>query len=1546
MRGSRTRLLGRSTVLAVTAALAAIIAVPALPAAADQPCPCSIWDPATTTPGIIDNGVDFGPNELGVKFRTDADGFVTGVRFYKAPANGGTHTGSLWSASGQELATATFTNETTSGWQEVTFGAPVAISANTTYVASYFAPQGHYSYDAAYFASSGVDNPPVHALQDGVDGGDGVYNPGAHAFPGQTFNSANYWVDVVFATEAPLDTTPPTVTSTAPLAGATGIPVGSNVRATFSEPMDATSIDGTTFVLRDPTNAPVPASVTYDDPTRTATLDPSAPLDPLTTYTATVTGGGSGVQDVAGNALENDASWSFTTAGPPPDEGPGGPILVIAQASNPFGRYYAEILRTEGFNEFTVTDLSTVTAGVLAGYDVVVLGETSLTGPQVSVLSDWVNAGGNLIAMRPDGGLAGLLGIAGPGSTLSNAYLRVETSSGPGVGITDQTIQFHGPADLYALNGATSVATLYSDPTTATPNPAVTLASVGSNGGQAAAFAYDLARSVVYTRQGNPAWSGQERDGVSPIRSDDLFFGNASADPQPDWVNLEKVAIPQADEQQRLLANLITRMDLDRKPLPRFWYFPRGEDAVVVMTGDDHGSGGTAGRFDQQIAQSPNGCSVQAWDCIRSTSYVYTGLPLTDAQAASYVSQGFEVALHVDTGCADWTPTSLEQTYASQLAGWAAKFTSLPPPATNRTHCIVWSDYSTQPQVELDHGIRLDTNYYYWPPSWIQDRPGFFTGSGMPMRFADADGNLIDVYQAVTQMTDESGQSYPFTIDTLLDRATGPLGYYGAFTANMHTDSASSSGADAIVSSALANGVPVVSARQMLEWLDGRNASSFGSISWDGSALSFGVAAATGSGGLRGMVPTESTAGDLTGITRDGSPIGFTTRTVKGIEYAFFSATQGAYVASYAPDATGPVITDRSAVPESTTALITWTTDEPSSSRVDYGTSQDPLTNSESASALVTAHSIQLTGLQPSTTYYFRVRSTDGSTNESTSPPTSDPPDSFITTAATLTDTTVADFEAGAGSGTSVAETADGEVELAPTEGAEFFGTSLPQGWSGSLWDPSGSFVVGSGNVAIDAASVGTNATYGAGRSLEFTATFSGQANQHIGFGVTFNEAMWAIFSTFQGGGLYARTNSNAGATDTLIPGSWLNAPHRFRIEWTSGTVSFFIDGASVATHTIDPAAAPMRPIASDLTPGSSLSVDWMRMSPYTSSGTFTSRVFDGTKVRDWGELSWHVDEPAGTAVALSVRTGDTPTPDGTWTAFMPIADSGDPIAGMSRYIQYRAELSTTAPDPTPTLRDVSITFSETAPVAQSQSVNTTQDIPVNITLVATDADGDALTYSIVSPPTHGTLSGSGATRTYTPAGGFTGSDQFTFKANDGTVDSNVATVSITVSPSGNGPTITDFTPTSGPPGTRVTISGTRFVNVTSVTFDGVAATFRASRGGTSIRTSVPAEASTGPIVVTTPAGTATSSTDFVVPAPPTITSFTPTSGPIGTQVTIHGSRFTGVISVLFRRTSASFTFVDDSTIVAFVPAGARTGPIIVTTPGGTARSGTSFRVT
>jgi hypothetical protein len=173
------------------------------------------------------------------------------------------------------------------------------------------------------------------------------------------------------------------------------------------------------------------------------------------------------------------------------------------------------------------------------------------------------------------------------------------------------------------------------------------------------------------------------------------------------------------------------------------------------------------------------------------------------------------------------------------------------------------------------------------------------TGSGIPMRFADLDGTMIDVYQAATQMTDESGQTYPFTIDTLLDRALGAEGYYGVFTANMHTDNAVTSQDDAIVTSALARGVPIVTARQVLKWLDGRNGSAFSSITRSGSTLSFTVGVGPGADGLQVMLPTAGATGSLSGITLNGVAVPFTTTTIKGVSYATFPAALGTYQAAY-----------------------------------------------------------------------------------------------------------------------------------------------------------------------------------------------------------------------------------------------------------------------------------------------------------------------------------------------------------------------------------------------------------------------------------------------------------------------------------------------------------------------------------------------------------------------------------------------------------------------------------------------------------------------
>jgi hypothetical protein len=120
--------------------------------------------------------------EVGVKFQASTAGTITGFRFYKGPQNTGTHVAHLWSATGTLLATATFTNETASGWQQVNLANPIMITAGTTYVVSYHT-NGDYSVDGNYFATTHT-NGSLTALASGASGGDGLY---AFTAPARSF---------------------------------------------------------------------------------------------------------------------------------------------------------------------------------------------------------------------------------------------------------------------------------------------------------------------------------------------------------------------------------------------------------------------------------------------------------------------------------------------------------------------------------------------------------------------------------------------------------------------------------------------------------------------------------------------------------------------------------------------------------------------------------------------------------------------------------------------------------------------------------------------------------------------------------------------------------------------------------------------------------------------------------------------------------------------------------------------------------------------------------------------------------------------------------------------------------------------------------------------------------------------------------------------------------------------------------------------------------------------------------------------------------------
>jgi hypothetical protein len=185
----------------------------------------------------------------------------------------------------------------------------------------------------------------------------------------------------------------------------------------------------------------------------------------------------------------------------------------------------------------------------------------------------------------------------------------------------------------------------------------------------------------------------------------------------------------------------------------------------------------------------------------------------------------------------------------------------------------------------------------------------------------------------------------------------------------------------------------------------------------------------------------------------------------------------------------------------------------------------------------------------------------------------------------------------------------------------------------------------------------------------------------------------------------------------------------------------------------------------------------------------------------------------------------------------------------------------------------------------------------------------------------------SGPVTVVTPAGTATSSGTFT--------------VTVSAVPSVDG-----LSPASGPAGTYVQIGGHNFTGATAVNFNGVTAGFTVGSDG-QITAQVPTGATSGPVSVTTPNGTGSSTSSFTVTGTiPEIAGFTPGSGAVGASVGLGGRHFTGATSVQFNGVPATFVVNSDTSISATVPAGATSGTITVTSPSGTATSSGSFTVT
>jgi Big-like domain-containing protein/Calx-beta domain-containing protein len=990
------------------------------------------------------------------------------------------------------------------------------------------------------------------------------------------------------------------------------------------------------------------------------------------------------------------------------------PILLITSstAPNPFGIYLGEILRAEGLNQFAVKDLSTVTATDLSTAQVVVLAETPLTATQANLFSNYVAGGGRLIAMRPDDQLAPVLGLSPAGSVTTEGYFAISQSTAFADGFPTTTLPFHGQANNYtAVNGATTLATLFSNSATSTPYPAVI------KFGRTVTWAYDLARSIVYTRQGNPG-NASDRDGVPPFRTEDIFY-NA--------IDLNKVSIPYADVQMRMLGRAISDLLADTIPVPRLWYFPNANRTQLVITADSHAN--PQSYFDLVMS------SVETHGA-RVSIYMNGGGPSLSS-VATWISNGHEFGMHPAGYQYGMTLTQAFQTNFT----WFQQNGYGNPSPTTRTHQVEWQGWADAAKIEASFGVALDTSFYTWGPAVIfpdgHQAHGYITGSGLPMRFIDQTGAIVPVYQQVTSVIDEQLLVGDYSENLTTDQAlaiTGQLiddsqaGGYSAITTQFHVDyyqyGQVQPWAEGTMDYARGLGIPMWTAQRWLNYTTARAATTMTSFSWDPNSrqLTFVVTVPAGSEAQSVALPGAFGGFAMTGATLDGSSATLTPLTITGRDTRFLNVPAGTHTifASYGtsiPPSNHPPVAnpDAAGVIEGQTVVIPVLandTDADGDTLTVISTSSDP-------AAVIAINADQTISYTPNPgtcgadTFSYMISDGHGGTASSSVTATT------TCVSGQVVQDTFADFAQSCAvlNGSNVTSSGNGDVRLLGSQGDEYNGTSLDTSrwvagtWSGGTYSP-----VPSGGILSLANSSGAyvrSVTALPITTLESSVRFSGLPWEHVGWGSLDFGAGYAIFSTYNTTtNLFARTADVSGSetqTDlgTIPPGFHTYRINRQAASQTTDLISYYIDGALKAQHTVPTLPAMYVYQSQNGGTAQTLDIDRIWVYPsYTASGTYQSCTMDiGQTTSTWTTANWSVTTPAGTTFDLRTRTSSDGTTWSSWSS--PMTTSGSAIANPAgRYLQYLAETATTDPSQSPVLDSVTMRFSNGGSSSPSLSIN------------------------------------------------------------------------------------------------------------------------------------------------------------------------------------------------------------------------------------------------
>jgi hypothetical protein len=594
-------------------------------------------------------------------------------------------------------------------------------------------------------------------------------------------------------------------------------------------------------------------------------------------------------------------------------------VLVDGGGTGGFGAYLGEMLGAEGVLGITSVDPRSMPPPSLAATSCLVVYGSALTPPWIEAIDAAVRRGAVLVAVVASADLLTRFGIRDEGAIeATGVWIAGRNEATP--------LRLHVGARHWTAGLRSETLATFASASDRLATPAAIRVAHGH--GCVIAWAFDVARNVACIRQGNPEWTGKNRDAFAPQQLIDAMVG---------WIRPETLARPDADLYQQAISAAMAGGTWTSGPHVLVDYFPGAAGSVLVATSDAHAIGagvlepllqrveGLGGRLSVYYTPNPGtGWRRSARRARRSAA----GWPLvgrwvgsdnpppTPAQVAAWRARGHEFAPHPD---GDDESVGHEarferawQVFADE--GYGAAHVS------TRTHRILWSGWAHTAHAQRRLGVRMNLDAYNYGPGlqasdgrWAH---GHLIGSGLPLRFVNEDGTLVDSYQQPTQIVDEalirefggpenlSGEQAAGVAAALIADATRrhPAALCGQFHADGFVgDPARIHAAEALLDGTLTAcreaSVPVWTASRWTAFLDGRRATTQSARSWtpDSGRLSVTLAVTPATDpGVSLLLPAEIDGRELADVTVDGRPMAPATTSRGGRTWARCALRPGA----------------------------------------------------------------------------------------------------------------------------------------------------------------------------------------------------------------------------------------------------------------------------------------------------------------------------------------------------------------------------------------------------------------------------------------------------------------------------------------------------------------------------------------------------------------------------------------------------------------------------------------------------------------------------